>query len=149
MTRPATDATDCLRETVKHLQTESGGLLHLDTVRRSDLPRLRAVASAGDGDAADLLRVVVNALRRTDGTPVAVAMQCVACSAALPPRHIAIAVARPATDNPQHNLVMALALCRLCATTPGIAGEAATQALRLVWPGLRPVKTTHPQGGRA
>ena len=146
MTRPAVNPW---REAIERAQVEGGGLLNLDLVRRSDLPRLRAAASAGDADAADLLRIAANALRRIPGNLIAEAEQCAACAAALPPRQHVIAIIRGATDDPQSSAVLALALCPRCDAAPGAAGAAATAVVRLGVPNLRPIRTTHPTGGRA
>lgn len=133
-------------EAVKRLHVEAGGLLNLDVVRRSDMPRLLGAALAGDADAADLVRLVSDALRSIEDAAAAESKQCACCAGELPTKRFALVIARPAVDDPQQGMV--LAICPRCGATPGGIKAAATQALRSIWPDVREVQITNP-GGRA
>ena len=133
-------------ELVEQLRAAGGGLFDLHVVRWAGMRRLRAAALAGNAEAADLFRVAGDALRCIADSPVTESKECAACSAALPPRHFAIAIARPATAYPQQSVAMALAVCSRCDATPGAIGAAATAVLNLGLPSARADRATHLRG---
>ena len=134
-------------EAVMRLHIEAAGLLNLDVVRRIDMPHLVSAALTGDADAADLVRLVSDALRGIEDAPAAESKQCARCAAELSGGRFALVIAKPAVSDPQRHLVMAI--CPRCGTSPGGIKAAATAALRLIWPDVREVRITHGEGGRA
>ncbi len=107
---------------VQRLHDEAAGIVHLDEVRQTDMPRLVVAGLNGSVEAGRLLLAVTDALRRIQGAPADTPMECASYGKALKGR---------------------------CGPTVGAIKAAATRSLRSIWPYVRPIEVTHPKGGRA
>ena len=138
---------NALRDGIQRLNDEAGGLLTLQVIQRADLPALMLDGLMGDAEAVEALRLVNNVVGGIQAAPRRKPMLCGACPRGLHGKAYSIIIARPACDDPSAGL--ALAICNRCG--PDFAGiqVAARVALARIWPNLRPVAVTHPQGGRA
>ncbi len=132
---------------MRRIGEEAAGMVTLDVVRRCEMPDLLAEALAGDAEAAWLLRTVRHCLPLIRNAPAQAPMECACCCKPLRDSRFAIGVVRPGTANPAHGLT--LAICLRCGPTVGAIQAAAGKALRQLWPDLRLVTVTHPEGGRA
>ena len=130
-------ASNSWPEIVERLRAEGAGLFDLNIAKWDGMRRLRAAASAGDATAATVFVTAADALRRIADSPLAEAAQCACCSAALPPRHFAVAIISPATDNPQQSITMALVICSSCDAAPGAIAAAVAAVLNLGLPSVR------------
>ena len=140
--KPAT-----LAGAIQQFHEEAAGVLGITIVRRQDAARLALDALAGDDTALTLLRQVNDCLQRIDAAPAGNRTQCGCCGSDLAAGRFAIVIASPEISDPSAGL--GLAICSRCGVTAGAIKAAAVRALRLIWPGLRPVTVTHPAGGRA
>ena len=136
-----------LQEGVQRVHNEAGGLLRLQVIRRSDLPGLALDALAGDAEAAELLRQAQDTAAAIEAAPRHRLMLCGSCPRGLRDRKYAIVIARPACADP--TTALAMAICPRCGPTPGAIQAAARVALRAIWPELRDIQVTHPEGGQA
>ncbi len=136
-----------LRDGIRQVHVEAGGLLELQVVQRADMSALILDALAGSDEAAQLLRLTQDTLAKIKAAPRREPMLCGACPRALQGGRFAIIIAKPSCDDPTQGIAMAI--CTRCGPNlPGIQAAART-ALQRIWPDLRPVVVTHPKGGRA
>ena len=136
-----------LRDGIQHLQDQAGGLLTLQVVQRADLSALMMNGLMGDAEAMQVLRLVNDTVVGIQAAPRRKPMLCGACPRGLHGGAFSISIARPACDDPSAGL--ALAICNRCGPDFAAIQVAARVALARIWPDLRPVAVTHPQGGRA
>ncbi len=132
---------------VQRLHDEAAGIVHLDVVRQTDMPCLVLAGLNGSVEAGRLLFAVTDALRRIQGAPADALMECACCGKALKASRYSIVVVRPSVSDPAAR--MTLAICGRCGPTVGAIKAAATRSLRSIWPYVRPIEVTHPEGGRA
>ncbi len=140
--KPATWA-----EAVRQVHEEAAGVLSVVIVRQCDAVHLALDALSGDDTAAALLLQVNDCIQRIEGASARNRTQCGCCGANLASGRYAVVIASPDVSDPSAGLGMAI--CRRCGPTVGAIKAAAMSALRLIWPDLRPVQVTHPEGGRA
>ena len=136
-----------LQAGVQRVNDEAGGVLRLQVIRRSDLPGLALDALAGDAEAAELLRQAQDTAAAIEAAPRHRLMLCGSCPRGLRDRKYAVVLARPGCDDP--TMALAMAICLRCGPTPGAIQAAARVALRRIWPDLRDLQVSHPEGGRA
>ena len=136
-----------LREGVTEVSHQSGGLLSVVPVLLADLPHLAADALLGDPKAGQLLGAAMDALRRLDAAPRRSQPLCASCPRMLRPGRYNLALVMPECDDPTR--MLALGVCRHCATDAAGVMAKASESLHRIWPDLRPVKPTHASGGRA
>ena len=136
-----------LQDGVQRVNDEAAGLLTLLVVRRADLPGLMLDALGGSDKAVQLLQQALDTATAIEAAPRRQPMLCARCPRALRGRQYAVVIARPACDDPSTGL--ALAVCPKCGPDLATIQAAAHVALRRIWPGLREVTITHPEGGQA
>lgn len=143
-----TGAPDNWAAGVRRVSDEAAGLVALQVVMPEDVPELFGHALAGDSEAARLVGLVSQALRRIQEAPRDRAMLCGTCPKRLRGGRFAIVCAIPHRDDPREALT--LGICRRCAVRHEDIVRTAGQALRRVWPDLRPLPgPIHPHAGRA
>jgi len=135
-----------LAEGITALHDEAAGMLTLDVILYTDVPRLAATALDGCQDTVRLLIALGSALRQIGAAPANSPAECGCCGAALRPGRFAIVIARPNICDPVHGL--ATAICTRCGPTRGAVRAAAVRAVKLIWPNARPV-TIHGAAGHA
>jgi hypothetical protein len=135
-----------LAEGIAALHDEAGGMLTLDVILHTDVPRLAAAALDGCQDTARLLIALGSALRQIGAAPANSPAECGCCGAALRPGRFAIVIARPNICDPVHGL--GTAICTRCGPTRGAVRAAGVRAVKLIWPNARPV-TIHGAAGHA
>lgn len=135
------------RNHVQQLQNEAGGCLSTQVITLDDVPLLLAGRLAGEPKARATLRIVNDTLRRIQSAPRHRPMLCGSCPRPLTRGKYSVVIARAARDEPQKGLTFAI--CHRCGTTHATVEAAAVKALARIWPGTRPVRVTHPEGGRA
>ena len=138
---------NALRDGIQRVNDEAGGLLELQVIQRTDLPALILDAVAGSNEAAQTLRLVNDTVASIQAAPRRRRMLCGACPRGLQGGRFSIIIARPARDDAAQGLAMAI--CTECGPDFGAIQVAAQVALARVWPNVRPVTVTHPEGGRA
>ncbi len=136
-----------LRDGIQRVSDEAGGLLDLQVVQRTDLPALILNALAGSSEAAQTLRLVNDTVANIQAAPRRKPMLCGCCPRTLRGGRYAVIIARAACDDPTQGLAMAI--CTKCGPDFGAIQAKATVALARIWPNVRPVAVTHPDGGRA
>ena len=122
-------------------------MIEVRIVRRDDLPALLGEGLAGDRLARQLLRSVNEALRCIRDAPRSKPMLCGVCPRRLRNGEYSIVVAWPACDAPTTGF--AVGICNKCGPTYEAINEKLPLALARLWPDVRPVRITHPEGGRA
>lgn len=132
---------------VQRLHNEAGGALAVQVVQLTDLPGMLGYALAGDPEAARVCTLVSGTLRRIRDAPRKRPMLCASCPAPLRNESYAVVAAFPARSDASQGL--GLAICQRCGTTPKAIRDKAVVALRRIWPDVRAVEVTHPDGGRA
>ena len=136
-----------LQEGVQRINGEAGGLLTVQVIQQHDMPAMIAGALCGSAEAVQLLRLTNQVLANIRDAPRRKPMLCGCCPRALRGGRYAIIIARPACDDPAQGL--ALAICRKCGPDFDAIQAKARVALARIWPNVRPVMVTHPEGGRA
>lgn len=136
-----------LQEGVQRVNDEAGGLLTVQVIQQHDMPAMIADALCGSAEAVQLLRLTNQVLANIQGAPRRKPMLCGCCPRALRGGRYAIIIARPACDDPTEGL--SLAICRKCGPDHDTLQVKAAVALARIWPNVRPVTVTHPEGGRA
>lgn len=136
-----------LRDGIRQVSGEAGGLLTLQVVQRADMPALILGALAGSDEAAQLLRLARDTLASIQAAPRRKPMLCGSCPRGLRDGRFAIVIARPACDDPTQGI--ALAICARCGPDHDAIQAKAATALARIWPDARAIEVTHPTGGRA
>lgn len=135
---------------VRQVHEESGGLVTVAIVTREARLELLAAVVLGDHEASTILRAIADCSKWIAKTPRKRPVLCVCCPRPVlrVTRDTIIGVASPATTAP--NRALGFAFCRECGkgTAPELT-DRARRGLSGIWPDLRPVAVTHPQGGRA
>ena len=131
----------------QRINDQASGLLVVEAVLLEDMPGLFIEALAGNANALRVLRMVRQSVDRIERAPKNARMLCASCPRSLRQGRYIVAAAFPSCDDPAEG--MAMAVCDRCASTREQAVERATFGLRRVWPDLRPIAVTHPEGGKA
>ena len=136
-------------EGVQRVSNEAAGVIQLDIIKHADLAELLAHAILGDPEAVRLANMASDTLRRIAAAPRRKPMLCASCPTPLRLKghRFSVVVAIPGRDQPANAL--ALAICHGCATGRDAVQDKAVEALKRLWPDLRPITVTHPAGGRA
>ena len=136
-------------EGVQRVSDESAGVLQLDIIQHADLPELLAHALLGDPEAVRLANMASDVLRGIAAAPRRKPMLCGSCPRPLKLKGYAFSLvfALPGRDQPSN--VLSMAICHRCGTSHDAVQGKAVQALRRIWPDLRPITVTHPAGGQA
>lgn len=132
---------------IEELHKEASGVLAVQVVQQADMAELLGYVLAGDPEAIRVLSVVRDALRRIQDAPRNRPMLCASCPKPLRNGAYAIIAAFPAHNDAARG--MGLAVCRSCGTTDDAIQRKALEGLRRIWPDVRPVTVTHPEGGQA
>ena len=133
---------------IRAIGQQADGILAVEIVRQEDLPDIVASVMLGNIDAGRLLEAVVGALDHINAAPRSRPCLCSCCPRPLRKRsHFTLAVAMPERSDASHYL--ALAVCARCGRTNTEIKPKVTSALQKLWPDLREVAISHPQGGRA
>jgi len=137
-----------LQQGVDRLNRESGGLLRLEIIRPEDIFGLSCAVFSGDGAA--LARLVAaqesgdRIRRHARKKPVV----CLCCPRSIRDPRAVLALLFPASD--AASVAVASALCDRCsAADQETLMACAAAAYEKVWPGLRCIEITHPEGGNA
>lgn len=131
---------------VARISAECAGVVALQVVTVEDMPELLGHALVGDPEAVRFAGLVSQVLQRIQDAPRDRAMLCGCCPKRLRGGRYSIVCAIPHRDDPREALT--LAICRRCATRHDAIVQKAGQALRRLWPDLRPIDI-HPAEGRA
>jgi hypothetical protein len=126
----------------QRLQAEGGGLIEVTVVTAVEALALAAAALAGDRQAAVKLQAFVCFMQRLDN-----AQLCLTCDRLLRGGRIAVVLILPSRNDPTQAL--GLGLCEHCfAAHPDLAAveTAVQQALRRIWPDLRPIAVLAGEG---
>ena len=136
-------------EGVQRVSDEAAGVIQLDIIQHADLTELLAHAILGDPEAVRLANMASSVLRRIAAAPRRKPMLCGSCPRPLKLKghRFSVVIALPGRDQPSNALSMAI--CHRCATSHEAVESKAVQALRRIWPDLRPITVTHPTGGQA
>ncbi len=130
------------------VQQQAGGAIEIEVIRLVDAVDVLGAALAGDLDAMRRMRALVDTAKRIEAmSRTKRPMLCGSCPRPLWGSGFSFVIARPACDDPVN--AIALAICRKCATTRHGIQQKAVIALRRIWPDLRPITITSPDGGRA
>jgi hypothetical protein len=133
---------------VEAVTREAAGAVEIAVIMQSELLGLLNEARRGNPSAEKLLNLTAQTLARIEIAPRGAPMLCACCPRPVRPGgRFNIAVAIPARDDPRGAL--SLAVCGRCASTPQEVSDKALEGLRRIWPDLRTLAVTHPQGGRA
>ncbi len=136
-----------LADGIQKFHDQAAGLLCLHVVCPADIPDLLLQALAGDRLAGHMLRAVMEKTRRIETAPRHRRVLCASCPRGLRRGEYSVVAAFPYCDNPSR--VIAMAVCSRCGTEPNAIVEKARLGLQGIWPGLRKVSITHPDGGTA
>jgi len=134
---------------IQAINDEAAGMLDVNIIDATAGVEMIFDAAIGDVEAATLMRAVYQAAARIKKAPRRAPALCLCCPRAvrrLTPATI-FGVARPAIAKPSNAL--AFAFCDKCSADRGNRAAKAATGLRRIWPDLRTVEVTHPEGGRA
>jgi len=135
-----------LIEGVEALHAEAAGALTLHIVEQLDVLDLFAQAMLGNAEATGILRALEQSQNGITAAPKRRPMLCATCPAPLRNSRYTFVIAMPATDGPHHGLGMAV--CKRCGPDRETTRQKGIEALTGIWPELREVTITHPEGGR-
>ena len=136
-----------LQDGIQQVSAEAGGVLSVQIIRQCDVPALILDALTGSADAAQILRMVNDTVGRIQAAPRRKPALCGTCSRAVVGTAYSIVLARPDRDAPTQAL--ATAICSACGPTYDAIHAKAIIALGRVWPDIRLIAVTHPDGGQA
>lgn len=128
-------------------ESEAGGLAELLIVRPSDALDILTDAIAGDPQARSIFRALSVAARSVEAAPRRKPVLCSCCPRPLRGSDFTFGLILPFRDD--RSVGLALGVCGRCAVKRDDVRVKATEALRRMWPDLRPVTPTHTAGGRA
>ncbi len=129
-----------------YLHREAAGIIRLHLIPPSLGRRIFEAAAHGDGHAFALACGLAKSLGRIRTAPSDQRMLCMCCPTELCTDHaLTLILATGHVDQP--SIGMGAALCTRCGSRPD-RHERVTDALRKVWPDLRPV-TIHTEAGHA
>jgi hypothetical protein len=137
------------RKGVFDIHNEAAGLLDVDIIDAVRGADLIGDAIQGDREALTLLRAVAQAATRIKDAPRRTPSLCLCCPRVirrLTPATI-FGVARPSIARPSNAL--AFAFCDRCSADRGNLAAKTAEGLRRIWPDIRAVEISHPEGGRA
>ncbi len=126
---------------------ECQGILRVHTIRPQDGRVLLCEALTGDQAAAGLMRALIKTVNRIEQAPRKTPMLCGCCPRPLRGSAFTVCVAVPDRDDPVNGL--GFALCERCCSSRDAFDRNLAAALRSIWPDMRPLMVTHPEGGRA
>lgn len=141
------DEADALRAGIQSVHDEAGGALCLYAVAPEHAAGLLVDVFHGDTEAARLMRAVLDVVRRIEATPRHQPALCACCPRVLRGSGYTVCVAFPERDAPTKAL--GFGICERCASDEMALPARAADALRSIWPDLRPIAITHPTGGHA
>jgi hypothetical protein len=137
------------RDGIQTVNDEAAGLLDVSIIDAVCGAELVADAMLGSPEAAALLLAVAQAAARIKKAPRQSPALCICC-----PRPVkrvcattVFGVATPAVANP--GSAIGFVFCDRCAGNRDTLVARAADGLGRIWPDLRPVAVTHPEGGRA
>jgi hypothetical protein len=134
---------------IQAINDEAAGMLDINIIDAAAGLEMLLDAALGNVEAATLMRAVHQAAARIKNAPRNAPAFCLCCPRSV--RRINSAtifgVARPSTAKPSNAL--AFVFCDRCSADRGNLAARAATGLRRIWPDLKPVTVTHPEGGRA
>jgi len=142
----AAPGTDTWRDAITQLHADAAGVLLLHIVHPHDAPGLLARAILGDAEAASLVRVVVDTIKRIETAATTAPMECGCCGR---PLHGGAVVCIAVAERPDSRSGLAFALCRKCTRDAAAVTAKAVKALQNLWPNGRLIELTHRKGGTA
>jgi hypothetical protein len=131
------------------INDEAAGMLDVNIIDADAGLEMIFEAALGNSEAATLMRAVSQAAARIKQAPRRAPTLCLCCPRAikrLTPTTV-FGVARPAIARPSNAL--AFAFCDRCSADRGNLAAKAAIGLQRIWPDLRAIEVTHPEGGRA
>jgi hypothetical protein len=137
------------RDGIQAVNDEASGVLDISIIDALAGAELLTNAVLGDREAASLLLAITQAAARIKQAPRRSPSLCICCPRAVKRLSSAtvFGVAVPATANP--GSAIGFVFCDRCAGDRDTLAAKAAEGLRRIWPDLRPVAITHPEGGRA
>ncbi len=140
--------TEAWRRGIETVHREAAGVLDLIVVRPEDMLLLILSGMSGDRRANATAIAVTDAICGiSESARTTKPKLCGSCPRSLTDNAYSVVVAMPQRDDP--STAIGMAICHGCATTEAGIREKATGAFRSIWPSLRPIAVTHPDGGRA
>jgi hypothetical protein len=137
------------RDGVQSINDEAAGMLDVDIIDAAYGATLLVRALRGDRESAALLLAVTQAAALIKRAPRRNPVLCICC-----PRSVkrlsdatVFGVATPSIANPTGAL--GFIFCDRCGADRATLAAKAADGLKRIWPDLRPVVVTHPEGGRA
>lgn len=136
------------RRGMQDVHRDAAGAIEITVVQQQDMLAITTAMLEGDYRAAQLFDLAAQTLAHIKQAPARSATLCACC-----PRPIrsnsrfSLVMAIPARDSPR--VAMTIAVCDACATGVLAVQAKAIEALRTVWPDLRAMQITHPEGSRA
>jgi hypothetical protein len=132
---------------ISAIQNDAGGIFRIYFFDAADGARLLAVAAGGDQWARGMMRAINDCARHIEDAPASAPRLCLVCPRPLRTLPgLTFSVVVPEIASPHHAL--GSAVCRRCAALPDLEKRTMV-ALRQIWPDLRPLIITHPNGGHA
>jgi hypothetical protein len=132
---------------IADFQREASGMLAMFVATEADLFPLLVDTLAGDELAGRLARCVVDTISQIESAPRHQPILCASCPRPVRGTAYFIVLALPGTGMPRRGL--GHAVCPRCAKTRDEAEEKALVAIQKIWPDLRKIRVTHPEGGVA
>ncbi len=137
------------RNALHELNRNAAGLLFVASIMRSEISLMLLEAQAGNRDAA-MMRGAVNALLigaayAGDSDPA----RCGGCRRPIRRGDQDLNFAMISGREPEAPPSMGVVVCTACGPTPDAVLDVAIAALRTVWPDVRHITVTHPDGGHA
>jgi hypothetical protein len=139
--------TDALRAGIQNIRDEAGGALRLYAVGPEHAAGLLADSLLGDVEAMRVMRGVLDTVQRIEAAPRRKPMLCACCPRALRGSGFIVCLMMPERDAP--TTALGFGICERCGQDEAALPTKAADALKNIWPDLRPIAITHPTGGHA
>lgn len=135
------------QQSVENVLVEAAGVMELTIVLPSDLLEISVKAYLGDKNSLHLLMALNNTLNRIGKAPRNKSILCISCSRHLLRCRFSFGVSIPHCNTPMHALVQAV--CYHCASDTSEIKDKLVAGLKNIWPDIKAIKITHPNGGAA
>jgi len=130
------------------IDRESGGLLRLEIIGPRDHIAIVSAACGGDCVALSRMRAIIQSAGFIETMARDKPATCLCCPGSVIDPFATLALLSPATDTA--TVAVCSAICPACSAGPiDEALRRAAAAYAALWPGLRCVDVTHPEGGWA
>ena len=142
------DGITNLRSGVKKVHQQAAGMLQIYVVQPMSILKMLIAAYEGRKYDSAVAEIAVTAIKEIDrASKTSEPPLCGACENLLVNGRYSLVIAIPSCDDPKDTIVFGI--CAQCATTDAEVRVKAADALRHIWPDLRQIEITHPNGGTA